>query len=202
MQLNAPNETRTRILCDDLDSYLGDWGSNAERTEAQQQNWPKGKLSHRQLGQDAKDALRLMENDGWDGKPVCSVTANSAERFWSRQTDHMVPRIRDLVRFGLFFHLGFYQIVALILKAEWERFIYRKHRNEVSTKVNVHDILSEEYAEHHKDAFKPKTAEIVRLHPRATMGSGRGGSWRVVTQVRNAAVIVARGSRARSFSVW
>ena len=114
------------LLKDDLDGYLKGWKENVAATEAQQLKWPQNqKISRKLLGKDENNSLRLLIEDGGDGKTVGSVTANTARCFfWDADgsTRHVFPPDKDLIRLGKFLHLGLYATLALVLKAQWELF--------------------------------------------------------------------------------
>jgi hypothetical protein len=106
----------------DLDLHCSNWGLNPQVTEAQHRLWPGSALPHTALGTDDPHCLRLLKEDGHDGEPVGSCKKTRATRFL-RSTEHLSPPERDLVRFGVFCHLGFFRTLHLVVKNRWEEFV-------------------------------------------------------------------------------
>lgn len=117
-------------LADDLTKIIEGYQNNPLITEHQREIWdPQGKkkaIIHGMLGEDHPEALKLLEADGYDGQPVGSLSTRSAESFWNYKDNHIFPPQVDLIRFGIFFHLAFYRILALVLKGIWEKFFARE----------------------------------------------------------------------------
>jgi hypothetical protein len=113
-------------LKDDLSDVIDEYETNPAITKEQRRIWkrqgPSHAITQRMLGNTDEKSLRLLEEDGFDGNTVGSLSSKSAQRFWDYNTGHIFPPTRDLVRFGVFMHLDIYRIVALVLKGEWERF--------------------------------------------------------------------------------
>lgn len=117
-------------LADDLDCYFQGWSVNPHVTEAQRRVWPRHKLPHMSLGTDAPDYLRLLAEDGFDGLPVSS-RRRSAVRKWFYNEDHLSPPLRDLARFCIFFHIGFFGTVQLLGKKLWEDFVIEEKKKSI-----------------------------------------------------------------------
>jgi len=112
-------------LDEDFNYYLKNWKENTQATANQIKLWPQNKkIPHELLGNDAENCMRLLESDGFDGKPVGSVGKRMARAYFWDGENHKWPHIKDILRFGLFFHLGLYKTLALIIKRKWEDFFY------------------------------------------------------------------------------
>jgi hypothetical protein len=112
----------TSLLHEELTRWLEGWEANQHATEAQRRCWPQDRgLGQEALGCDHENCLRLLMEDGFDGEPVGSVPARSVRGYFQSDGGHPWLPDRDLVRFGAFFHLGFFRILALVLKGQWER---------------------------------------------------------------------------------
>lgn len=115
------------LLKDDLDYYLRGWKDNQNATEAQKKIWPQNrKLPRTLLGNDLPLSLKLLVEDGGDGAPVGSVSSNTAKHYFYDGLGHIWPPDRDLVRLGKFLGLGLILTLAMVLKAQWERFFSKK----------------------------------------------------------------------------
>jgi len=117
----------TTTLATDLRRHFDNWGTNSGASEAQRRGWPGTALPYGALGADAPRCLVLLEEDGHDGRPVGSCDASRAARFFS-STDHVFPPARDLVRLGVFFHLGLFRTLQLVVKNQWEESVLREKR--------------------------------------------------------------------------
>jgi hypothetical protein len=80
-------------------------------------------------GKSNPNPLRLLEEDGWDGKPVGSLTGRSAQSFFDDNENHVFPPLRDLVRIGIFFGLDIYRTTLLAINGEWEQFFGKTIQN-------------------------------------------------------------------------
>jgi len=113
--------TPYRKLGDDLDSIIRSFDTNPGVTDRQKLIWrqegKKKAITHDMFGCDHEKALAFE-----DGTTVGSLRKNSARRFWDYAGWHVFPPVQDVVRFCLFMHLDLYRTLALVLKAEWERF--------------------------------------------------------------------------------
>lgn len=154
-------------LADDLTTIIANYESNPWVPEAQRQIWKaegrKQAITHGMLGKDHPNALQLLEELGYDGQPVGSLKQRSAESFWFYNDNHVFPPEDDLIRFGLFFHLDLYRLLALVLKGKWEAF-YARELCEWKANVgrNLSDVFEQE--EEMKDAltqFNPDTHELL-----------------------------------------
>ncbi len=121
----SPNIT---TLATDLDLHCTNWGINPRVTKAQRELWPGEALRHAALGADDPRCLRLLRDDGHDGEAVGSCTTARAARFFSA-TEHLAPPGRDLVRFGVFCHLGVVRTLHLVVKNQWEEFVIAEKRS-------------------------------------------------------------------------
>ncbi len=109
-------------LAMDLDLHCSNWGINPRVTETQHKLWPGSALPHTALGTDDPHCLRLLKEDGHDGGPVGSCKTVRATNFFS-STEHLSPPERDLIRFGVCCHLGFFRTLHLVVKNQWEEFV-------------------------------------------------------------------------------
>ncbi len=109
-------------LAMDLDLHCGHWGYNLHVTEMQRKLWPWSKLPHTVLGADDPNCLRLLKEDGGDGEPVGSCGTARAVTFFSSR-EHSCPPVRDLIRFCIFCHLGFFRTLHLVVKSQWEEYV-------------------------------------------------------------------------------
>lgn len=127
-------------LAMDLDLHCSKWGINPRVTETQRKLWPGSALPRTALGTDDPHCLRLLKEDGHDGEPVGSCTKAGATRFFS-STEHLSPPERDLIRFGVFCHLGLFRTLHLVVKNQWEEFVLRERRRSAESPVPYADCL-------------------------------------------------------------
>ena len=113
----------------ELHFYLKHWGENVHQTKAQRKKYSCKRFKLAQLGNapvsEKEDSIRLLAEDHWDGEYVGSVSPTTASQYGWRKDYHVHPRCRDLLRFGIFFHLGFYKTVILIIKSLCEQHLYQ-----------------------------------------------------------------------------
>lgn len=112
-------------LATDLRTLCDSWGANPAASEIQRRFWPGSALPPSALGADDPHRLRLLEEDGHDGGPVGSLAKERVIQFFS-STDHLALPDRDLVRFGLFCHLGLLRTLHLVVKNRWEEWVLRE----------------------------------------------------------------------------
>ncbi|OPX93398.1 MAG: hypothetical protein A4E58_02973 [Syntrophorhabdus sp. PtaB.Bin006] len=128
-------------LGDDLDTIIKSFEINPAVTERQKQIWrqagKKKAITHDMFGYDHEKALAFD-----DGTAVGSMKSNSARRFWDYAAGHVFPPAEDVARFCLFMHLDLYRALALVLKAEWERFFAHDMNDwKANNGGNLTDIL-------------------------------------------------------------
>ena len=128
-------------LGDDLDTIVKSFATNPAVTERQKQIWrqagKKKAITHGMFGYDHEKALAFD-----DGTTVGSTKTNNARRFWDYAEGHAFPPTEDVARFCLFMHLDLYRTLALILKAEWERFFAHDMNDwKANNGANLTDIL-------------------------------------------------------------
>ncbi len=113
----------------ELHDRLKRWDTYPIKTEAQIEHYPCEPFKLTQLGNavtpTGEDSLRLLKDDGWDGDHVGSVSPTTASQYGWRKEYPVNPKPRDLLRFGLFFHLGFYKTLILIVKSSCEQYLYK-----------------------------------------------------------------------------
>jgi hypothetical protein len=122
VERSFPNTT---TIATDLRALCSDWGANLRVSEAQRENWPGSALPHTALGVDDPHRLRLLAEDGLDGEPVGSLGKEVAVQFFA-PSEHVPPPERDLVRFGVFCHLGLFRTLHLVVKNRWEAWVLRE----------------------------------------------------------------------------
>ena len=130
-------------LKDDLETHRVEWKTNPHTTAIQKKLWPQNrKIPWEALAKKGKNHLILSEKDGFDGKPVGSVSVSAVRKYTACNEDHFHPPDRDLVRYGVFFHLDPLQILHLVLKGQWEKFFPQKMKWENNTDgKGFYDIL-------------------------------------------------------------
>ena len=154
-------------LAEDLTKILEGYPDNPLITENQRRIWKvngrRRAITHGMLGKDHPQALRLLEEDGYDGKPVGSLSRRSAESFWYYTDNHIFPSEDDLIRLGIFMHLDAYQILALVLKGKWEEFFAREICEwRANVGKNLAEILKrEEEMEEALSRFNPDTGPLL-----------------------------------------
>jgi hypothetical protein len=77
------------------------------------------------FGYDHENCLRLLAENGYDGKPVSSRRSTTTRRWFDDSRDHNFPPKTDVIRMGLFFCLDFYTLLHWFLKAEFEEFLIK-----------------------------------------------------------------------------
>jgi len=160
------------LLKDDLDDLIREYPSNDRITPNQRKQWRKegrkAAITHPMLGKDHPNCLKLLSEDGFDGRPVGSLSSRAAEGFWDYNTGHIFPPMKDLIRFGVFMKIDIYQLLTLILKGEWERF-FAHHVNgwrPNAPDALLIDILKQANVQKMREAsrnFNPDTQEIFDL---------------------------------------
>ena len=150
------NEITTLVV--DLDLHCSHWGLNPHVTALQRELWPGSALPHTALGTDDPSCLRLLQGDGHDGDPVGSCEEARATRFFSL-ADHLFPPERDLVRFGIFCHLGFFRTLHLVVKNQWEEFVLDEKGRTVESHADYVECLT-----------KFEESALARLLDRFRMG--------------------------------
>lgn len=156
-------------LGDDLDRIIGGYDDNPGITAGQKATWFKqGKLkavTHGMLGHDHPKALRLNHTHGCE--TVGSLRSNTARRFWDYGEGHVFPPQEDLLRFGLFFQLDIYRVLALVLKGAWEiHFAYGTKSWRPNRGVQILDVMLDAEDQEIREAqllFKPNSGELFRL---------------------------------------
>lgn len=122
---------KVSLLHEDIDAYLREWKNNHKASIGQKALWPQNrKITRTLLSKKAKRCLRLLEEDGHNGKAVGSMSESHVKKWFEDYGDqHKIPPVEDLIRFGVFFHLGFYKTLALVMKRCRERFCAKKSDN-------------------------------------------------------------------------
>ncbi len=147
-------------LAMDLGLHCSNWGINPQVTEMQHKLWPGSALPHAALGTDDPHCLRLLKEDGHDGEPVGSCKRARAIKFFS-STEHLSPPQRDLIRFGVFCHLGFFRTLHLVVKKQWEELV-----------LGEKGQAAESHAPHAECLTKFEEGALARLLDRFRLGLG------------------------------
>ncbi len=160
--------TLYRKLGDDLDAIIRSFETNPAVTDRQRNTWRaegrKKAITHDMLGCDHKKALAFA-----DGAAVGSLKKNSARRFWDYAEGHVFPPVEDIIRFCFFMHLDLYRTLALVLKAEWERFFAHEVKGwKAARGMNLTGILLGGNAHAAREA-------LARFQPREDLYSLMGG---------------------------
>lgn len=120
-------ETKFSMVHSAIKHYLQNWDTNSDRTEKQKELYPCKRFTLRQLGNEPAskrmDSIRLVGMDGWDGQYIGSVSATTASEYGWHKDYQVHPKTRDLIRFGLFFHLGPERTLILVLKSDCEKYL-------------------------------------------------------------------------------
>jgi hypothetical protein len=84
--------------------------------------------------------LVLSEEDGYDGEPVGSQSAERSRKFFAKGEARFLPKIRDIVRAGFFFHLDIFRLLTLCIKREWEAYLSAREekKNEESKREAIY----------------------------------------------------------------
>lgn len=95
----------------------------------QREIWaPSGRcqaITQSTFGYDHENALRLLEEFGYDGAPVSSQKANTTRRWFEDSNGHIFPPQKDILRVGLFFSLDFYSLLHWVLKSDFEEYLVK-----------------------------------------------------------------------------
>jgi hypothetical protein len=173
-------------LKDDLDDLMAGFDDNTAITDNQRAQWRrkgrKAAITQVSFGCNGKsnpNPLRLLEEDGWDGKPVGSLTGRSAQSFFDYNENHVFPPLRDLVRIGIFFGLDIYRTTLLALKGEWEQFFGKTIQN-YRPNIGQHllDLLKDADVHGRRQAnnrFNPDTKTLydeLEYHQRLASNAG------------------------------
>jgi len=152
----------------DLDHLIDSYNKNPIYPDL----WkPRGKckgIRHDDLGRptskSGRIALYLPTEEGFDGKPVGSLSPRAARSYFDYGTNHVFPPVKDLIRLGLFMRLDLIKTLALVLKNDWERYFahgikkWRANMGEALIDVLV-DATPGEVAEA-RNSFNPDTAAL------------------------------------------
>ena len=116
------------LLSDDLNVIVNGWKGNSRATKAQRNRWP-GAIKKRCLGNDDPDAICLLDENGVDRQPVFDKPHSIVKRYWYTNEYHW-PLPEELIRFGLFFHIGVDRTLILIVKGYYEAYCRKKLKKE------------------------------------------------------------------------
>lgn len=153
-------------LGDDLDTIIRSFETNPAVTDRQKLVWrqegKKRAITHGMFGYDHEKALAFE-----DGTKVGTMKRNSARRFWDYAAGHVFPPLPDMARFCLFMHLDIYRTMAVLLKAEWERFFAHDVNGwRAADGTNLTDILLDADEHALREAlvrFQPKSDDLYAL---------------------------------------
>ncbi len=158
------------LLKDELKFYFKNWKETPENmqwewrqkiTKAQQEFWPTSSwIRQDQFSNNDSEnhlALRLLKADGFDGNTVGSRSMSMSKKYFEDNENLHWPPIEDIVRLGLFLHIGFYKTLGLVIKMMWERYLKTKIWGNI--KYNKYERLSDclkkntEAATHFNESF-------------------------------------------------
>jgi len=93
-----------------------------------------------------------------------NLSTEDVINIFNTKDDHFFPAPDHIVRIGIIADLGFYNLLALILKAIWEKYLYSqvKSCSDLSLQY-IEVIMNEEYINQYNSAFRPETADIFNL---------------------------------------
>lgn len=190
------------MLGSDLDILIDDYnkGRNPRISEHQKMKWhnevKRRGLTHLHFSSDHQKKMVLLSEDGFSGEVVCHMKMSAAKKIWEYGSDnHMFPRLKDLVRIGLFFHLDLTHISVLVLQGEWEYFFVKwwkdrwrkRDRARVQTASPL-DILLDATIEERREAnvdFAPDIGtlfELLRTYGVITTDSYDEGSYETLIE--------------------
>ncbi len=157
-----------KFLANDLGEIINRFYGNPLNSDWQNKNYskPSGKgkpISHDQVGCIACTSKLPLILNGYDDEPVCSVKGNAAKRFWYMGTDHISPKLRDIVRLGFFFHCDIFTTTLLALKCEWERYLAKVRGYTVNGKDSFQGKFVDEPDQVELRGFNPDIEAIQKL---------------------------------------
>jgi len=128
------------LFIDDIKNRIDEY-NDSFRDEKQKSRYPKKQrelwapidrykaITQKVLGCDSDDCIRLLEECGYDGAPVCSQTASSIRKWFELTNGHTFPPQRDLVRLAIFLCLDFYETLHFVLKSDFEKVLVENDPN-------------------------------------------------------------------------
>ena len=141
-------------------------GEETRYPKKQKEIWaPKNRnkaITQSSFGYDHENCLRLLAENGYDGKPVSSRKINTTRRWFEDSKDHNFPPQKDVLRMGIFFCLDFYTLLHWVLKADFEEYLIK---GDEQFKLNVGEsvlIILEKYNQKEQSVFQSKLKEFQK----------------------------------------
>lgn len=114
-------------------------------------------ITQKIMGCDSEGCLRLLEECGYDGEPVCSQTASSIRKWFELTNGHTFPPQRDVLRLAIFLCFDFYETLHFVLKSDFEKFLIESDPNwNYLSGDSYIDIITRYNSEGKKDELEKK----------------------------------------------
>ncbi len=119
---------------DDLIYRIGEYNQNC-KDDKEQRRYPKIQretwaptnrykaITHKIIGCDDPQCLRLLQECGYDGQPVSSQTSSTIRKWFELTNGHKFPPQRDIIRLAIFLCLDFFETIHFVLKAAFEEYL-------------------------------------------------------------------------------
>lgn len=105
-------------------------------SSSQRTNWPiNSKLRQQQLAVDHENFIRLLPEDGFDGKPVFEGKWSAIKKYLETSG---WPSVITSLRFGDFFHLNIIQTLILSIKASFEKALLQLPDTAITNIAKIH----------------------------------------------------------------
>lgn len=114
-------------------------------------------ITQKVMGCDSDDCIRLLEECGYDGEPVCSQTASSIRKWFELTNGHTFPPQKDVVRLAIFLCLDFYETLHFVLKSDFEKYLVENDPDyKYMSGDSYLDIITRNNTEGNKDEMENK----------------------------------------------
>jgi hypothetical protein len=137
-----PFVTKFTTSAEDLLYFVQDWKNNPNRSSKQLETWPNDKIIEN-LGGDHPKCIRLLKEDGLDGLAVLKNHKSNALIESIGNNEILVFTCPDICRLALFFHLDMFHALILIIKTQWEGFIYKEIKSLQIEKYKLYENVEE-----------------------------------------------------------
>lgn len=95
---------------------------------------------------------------------VLDLSTEEVINIFNVKHHHFFPTPDHIARIGLTADLSFYNLLALILKAMWENYLYSQVKSDPDLPLPYLEIiLNEEFINQYNSAFHPETADLFNL---------------------------------------
>lgn len=123
-----------KTFTNDLIFRIEEYNQNC-KDEKEQRRYPKLQMetwaptnrykaiTHKILGCDDPECLRLLKECGYDGQPVSSQTSSTIRKWFELTNGHNFPPRQDVIRLAIFLCLDFFETVHIVLKAAFEEYL-------------------------------------------------------------------------------